>query len=137
MAKELPVSVPQLFGTLAQLPGESGKEVIDLAAARNAIRNCATVTVPTIDKIAKTTVRQMGLKLADLKGKSRKSTTVRARNIAVYLARQLTHASLKDIGKYFGGRDHTTIAHSTAEVESKIAGDPELRGLVSQIREML
>ena len=137
MAKELPVSVPQLFGTLAQLLGKSDKKVIDLAAARDAVRNCVTIAVPTIDKIAKATAKQMGLKLADLKGKSRKSTTVRARNIAVYLARQLTHASLKDIGKYFGGRDHTTIAHSTAEVESKIANTPELRGLVLQIRETL
>ena len=137
LAKELPVSVPQLFGTLAQLRGESDKKVINLAAARETIRNYATVTVPTIDRIAKTTAKQMGMKLADLKGKSRKSTTVRARNIAIYLSRQLTHASLKDIGKYFGGRDHTTVAHSTTEIESKTTSDLELRGLVLQIRESL
>ena len=137
MAKELPVSVPQLLGTLTQLRAESSKEVIDLATARGAIRNSATAAVPTIDVIAKTTARQMGLKLAEMKDKSRKSTTVRARNIAVYLARQLTKASLKEIGKYFGGRDHTTIAHSAAEIESKIAIDPELRNLVVQIREVL
>ena len=137
MAKELPVSVPQLFGTLAQLHVESGREIVDLATARDAIRRCATAAVPTIDKIAKTTAKQMGLKLAEMKGKSRKSTTVRARNIAIYLARQLTQASLKEIGKYFSGRDHTTIAHSTSEIELKIGQDPELRGIVMQIRDML
>ena len=137
MAKELPVSVPQLFGTLVQLLVESGRETIDLATAREAIRHYTTITVPTIDKIAKTTAKQMGLKLVELKSKSRKSTTVRARNIAIYLARQLIHTGLKDIGKYFGGRDHTTISHSVAEIESKIGHNPELRSLVMQIREAL
>ena len=137
MARELPVSVPQLFGTLARLSVESGKETIDLATAREAIHNCTMTAVPTVDKIAKTTAKQMGIKLADMKGKSRKSTTVRARAVAIYLARQLTQLSLKDIGKYFGGRDHTTIAHSANEIESKIANSPELRGLVQQIREIL
>jgi len=137
MAKELPVSVPQLFGALVQRFVESGRETIDLATARDAIRHYTTTTVPTIDKIAKTTAKQMGLKLAELKSQSRQSATVRARNIAVYLARQLTHAGLKDIGKYFGGRDHTTISHSVAAIESKIGHDHELRNLVLQIREIL
>ena len=137
MAKELPLSVPQLFGTLVQLLMESGRETIDLATARDAIHRYATATVPTIDKITKTTAKQMGLKLADMKGKSRKSTTVRARNVAIYLARQLTRTGLKEIGKYFGGRDHTTIAHSVAEIESKIGHDAELRGIIMQIREMV
>jgi len=137
MAKELLVSVPQLFGTLVQLLVESGWERIDLVTARDAIRTYTITTVPTIDKIAKTTAKQMGLKLAELKSKSRKSTTVRARNIAIYLVRQLTQAGLKDIGKYFGGRDHTTISHSVAEIESKIGHSPELRNLVMQIRETL
>ena len=137
MAKELPVSVSQLFGTLVQLLVEYGQEAVDLATAREAIRNSTSTTVPTIAKIAKTTAKQMGLKLAEMKGKSRKSTTVRARNIAVYLTRQLTHTGLKDIGKFFGGRDHTTVAHSVAAIESKIGHDPELRNLVVQIRETL
>ena len=137
MAKELPISVPQLFGILTQLRAESNRDVIDLATARDAILRCMTATVPTIDKIAKTTAKQMRLKLAEMKSKSRKSTTVRARNVAIYLARQLTKASLKEIGKYFGGRDHTTIAHSAADIESKIGQDPELRNLVVQIRETL
>ena len=137
MAKELPVSVPQLFGLLAQMFVESNKETIDLTTARETIRNATMTTVPTIDKIAKTTARQLGLKLADMKGKSRKSSAVRARAVAIYLARQLTQLSLKDIGKYFGGRDHTTIAHSAGEIELKIANDPELRDLVQQIRETL
>jgi len=137
MAKELPVSVPQLFGTLVQLLVESGCETVDLATARETIRHYTTTAVPTIDKITKTTAKQMGLKLSELKSQSRKSTTVRARNIAIYLTRQLTHTGLKDIGKYFGGRDHTTISHSVIEIESKISHDHELRNLVMQIREML
>ena len=137
MTKELPLSVPQLFGTLAQLFAESDKDTIDLATARVAIQNATKTTVPTVDKIAKVTAKLMGLKLADMKGKSRKSTTVRARAVAIYLARQLTQLSLKEIGKYFGGRDHTTVAHSANEIESKAAIDAELRGIVRQIRETL
>ena len=137
MAKELPVSVPELFGTLVQSLVESGRETIDLTTARDAIRNYTTASAPTIDKIAKSTAKQMGLKLSELKSKSRKSTTVRARNIAIYLTRQLTRVGLKDIGKYFGGRDHTTISHSVAEIESKIGHVHELRSLVMQIRETL
>jgi len=137
LAKELPVSVSQLFGTLVQWHIDPDRKVVDPAAARDAIRNCTIASVvPTMDKIAKTTAKQTGLKLAEMKGKSRKSTTVRARNVAIYLTRQLTQASLKEIGKYFGGRDHTTVAHSIAEMESKISHDLELRHLVLQIREL-
>ncbi|MDR1385075.1 MAG: AAA family ATPase [Planctomycetaceae bacterium] len=157
LAKGLPVSVPRLFGSLAQLAlemeslqsnpaasdttADSKKEkfpkTIGVSAAQEAIRTAERAAVTTLDLIAKTTAKQLGLKLADLKSKSRKSTTVLGRAITVYLARQLTNASLKEIGKYFGGRDHTTIAHAAAEIEQKIAANPKLRNQVIRIQEIL
>ncbi|MCL2348672.1 MAG: DnaA/Hda family protein [Planctomycetaceae bacterium] len=137
LAKGLPVSAPQLFGTLSQLAVETGKTTIDVEMARQVIRDREKSTAPTMDAIARLTAKRMGIKLTDLKGKTRTSTTTKVRGIAIYLMRQLTAASLKEIGRYFGGRDHTTIAHSVAETESRIAVDPEFRGHVLKIHEIL
>ncbi len=68
-----------------------------------------------------------GVKVSDLKAKNRTKSVAFPRQIAMYLARQLTHASLADIGRAFGGKDHTTVLHAVDKIQKLVQEDPKLR----------
>jgi len=78
-----------------------------------------------------------GLPIMEMTSKRRGHTWVRPRQIAMYLARDLTPQSLPEIGRRFGNRDHTTVMHAIAVAEQRIANDPELALDVETIRERL
>ena len=81
--------------------------------------------------------RRMGLKVADLRSSSRKQMVVRARALAMFMARQLTEMSLDQIGKYFGGRDHSTVLHSIRKIDKQLAEDADLARVMADVREKL
>jgi chromosomal replication initiator protein len=93
--------------------------------------------VPSLQEIAKSVSKSLSVKLSDLRGQTRKASVVRARGLAILLARQLTGHSFQQIGEYFGGRDHTTIMHSLRKTESDLAIDPELTRAHEEIRQSL
>ena len=66
-----------------------------------------------------------GVALSDLRGKNRTGSVALARQVAMYLARQLTHAPLGELGRAFGGKDHTTVLHAVAKVQALIGSDAE------------
>ena len=68
----------------------------------------------------------IGLKQADLISERRTRSVARPRQAAMWLAKQLTTRSLPDIGRRFGGRDHTTVLHAVRRIEELRAGDPQL-----------
>ena len=68
-----------------------------------------------------------------LYSQSRSRDVVNARNIAMYLIRRMTNLSLVDIGKKFGGRDHSTVLHSLDNVEQKMRSDPAFAEVVKEI----
>jgi len=68
-----------------------------------------------------------GVALSDLRGKNRTSAVALARQAAMYLARQLTHASLEEVGRAFGGKDHTTVLHAVDKIRTLIGKDPEFK----------
>ena len=74
---------------------------------------------------------------SELKSKSRKQTTVMARNICVFLARDLLQLSFTKIGHCFGGRDHSTIIHAHKNMAGLIASDPQLSSTVSELKRKL
>lgn len=80
---------------------------------------------------------KFGLKRADLTGQRRTANVVLPRQIAVYLCRKMTTRSLPDIGRRFGGRDHTTMLHSISRVGTLIARDPAIAQTVSELSEAL
>jgi chromosomal replication initiator protein len=81
----------------------------------------------TIDQIQKKVGDFFGVKLSDLKAKSRTKAVAFPRQVAMYLARQLTHASLAEIGRAFGGKDHTTVLHAVDKIQTLLQEDPKLR----------
>ena len=80
----------------------------------------------TVDDIQKATAEHFGLKQADLISERRNRAIARPRQAAMWLAKQLTTRSLPDIGRRFGGRDHTTVLHAVRRIEELKAGDPQL-----------
>jgi chromosomal replication initiator protein len=80
----------------------------------------------TIDEIQKATAEHYGMKQADLISERRNRAIARPRQTAMWLAKHLTTRSLPDIGRRFGGRDHTTVLHAVRRIEELKAGDPQL-----------
>ncbi|MBV9511404.1 MAG: chromosomal replication initiator protein DnaA, partial [Caulobacteraceae bacterium] len=80
----------------------------------------------TIDDIQKATAEHYGMKQADLISERRNRAIARPRQAAMWLAKQLTTRSLPDIGRRFGGRDHTTVLHAVRRIEELKAGDAQL-----------
>ena len=93
--------------------------------------------VITIDQIQRKVGEFFSVKLSDLKAKSRTKAVAFPRQVAMYLARQLTHASLAEIGRAFGGKDHTTVLHAVDKIQTLLVEDPKLKknidGLIQTI----
>ncbi len=87
----------------------------------------------TADQIMASTSDYFGVSLEDLKGHSRSRVLVNARQVAMYLCRELTDLSLPRIGQAFGGRDHTTVMHADRKIRQQMA---ERRSLYNQIAEL-
>ncbi len=87
----------------------------------------------TIEQIQRKVGDFFGVKLSDLKAKTRTRAIAFPRQIAMYLARQLTTASLLEIGRAFGGKDHTTVLHAVEKIHLLLQEDPKLRKTVDAL----
>ncbi|MEK6665831.1 MAG: chromosomal replication initiator protein DnaA [candidate division NC10 bacterium] len=87
----------------------------------------------TIEQIQRKVSDFFGMKLSDLKAKTRTRAIAFPRQIAMYLARQLTTASLLEIGRAFGGKDHTTVLHAVGKITLLIQEDPKLRKTIDAL----
>ena len=91
----------------------------------------------TLAQVLDLTARHHGLTVEDLVGKRRTGAINQARQIAMYLAREITSASLPQIGDAFGGRTHSTVLHSCNKIADDMQTDPQVRTIVKDIRERL
>ncbi|HEY8426451.1 MAG TPA: chromosomal replication initiator protein DnaA [Limnochordales bacterium] len=91
----------------------------------------------TIDRIQSVVAEHFGLTTTQLKGKSRARELALARQIAMFLCRELTQASLPHIGEQFGGRDHSTVLHAVEKVQSLARRDPAIADLLRHLRQRL
>ncbi|MFA7565879.1 MAG: chromosomal replication initiator protein DnaA [Alkalispirochaeta sp.] len=87
----------------------------------------------TVDVIQRTVADYFNLSTNELKGKKRTRQVVFPRQIAMYIARDITEASMTDIGLEFGGRDHTTVMHACQRVESRMRTDPTLEDVLHNL----
>ena len=108
-----------------------GRE-IDLELAQDCLADIlrASDRKITVEEIQRKVSEHYNIRLADLIGPKRVRTLARPRQIAMWLAKNLTNRSLPDIGRRFGGRDHTTVMHGVRKID-------ELRGTDSQIADDL
>lgn len=91
----------------------------------------------TIDEIQRRVADYFNLRLADLLSARRARAVARPRQVAMYLAKQLTARSLPEIGRKFGGRDHTTVMHAVKRIDELRETDSELDDAIGHLRAML
>jgi chromosomal replication initiator protein len=123
-------SVRELEGALNTLVARVGGDIarVSLDEAQNILRphlSCNERKV-TVDMIQKTVSEHYSLTQADLISERRARAVARPRQVAMWLAKQITTRSLPDIGRRFGGRDHTTVLHAVRRIESLKAEDPQI-----------
>ncbi len=82
----------------------------------------------TIEEIQKKVAEHFNIRMADMVSARKQRAVARPRQIAMYLAKRLTSRSLPEIGRKFGGRDHTTVMHGVKKVEELMAWRPRLCG---------
>ena len=139
LADSLPAGVPALIRVLLELDLHSqlNGQPIDASHVRQFVAACARANAPSLRDVAMAAAKHFGLTLADLKSPSRRQPLVRARGVAMYLARQLTGKSFDEIGAYFGGRDHTTVLYGCRRTEGLLARDPATRQTVAELKRQL
>ena len=91
----------------------------------------------TIDEIQKRVAEHYNIRLADMHSARRARAVARPRQVAMYLCKQLTPRSLPEIGRKFGGRDHTTVMHAVRKIEELRAGDRGMAEDIELLRRML
>lgn len=141
LANNVDSNIRELEGVLNSLIVDSAllKREIDIELAKHRIKSLVEETqkIITVDKIIDVVTSHFGIKISEIKGKTRLRDIVLPRQIAMYLAKENTELSLKAIGYHFGGRDHSTVIHAIQTVNDLMSHDRELMLRVQEIREKL
>jgi chromosomal replication initiator protein len=87
----------------------------------------------SMESIQKAVSDKFGIKITQLKEKSNRKEVVLPRQVAMYLVKELTQASLPEIGRAFGGKHHTTVIHSIGKIATQRADDPDLNKLINSL----
>jgi chromosomal replication initiator protein len=141
IASNVRTNVRELEGALIRLIAYcslTGAE-ISLITAQQVLKNFidSQARKITIDAIQKAVAEQFGLRVIEIKAKSNSRAIVFPRQIAMYLAKQMTEASLPEIGRQFGGKHHTTVMHSIDKIEDQRQADKDLNRLLNKLTETL
>ncbi len=141
IAQNIRSNVRELEGALIRLVAHSsliGAE-ITLPYTQQVLKNFidSQARKVTIESIQKAVAEQFGLRLVEIKAKNNSRSIVYPRQIAMYLAKHLTEASLPEIGRQFGGKHHTTVLHSVDKIEVLRKDDKDLNRLLNKLTEQL
>ena len=134
-------NVRELEGMLLRLGAISSltRVEISLEMAREALKEIIVEKIKdvTIELIQKQVCDHFHIKLSEIKSDKRLKNLVFPRQIAIYLCRELTKASYPEIGEKFGGKDHSTIIHSTKKIEKLLVSDLNLKDTVDSLRKTI
>lgn len=137
VAHNIDSNVRELEGALISLLAQASlnRKEIDIELAKKMMKNFVkhSSREVSIDYIQKLVTEFYGLSVDQLKSKTRKREIVQARQISMYYAKNMTKASLKSIGTYFGGRDHSTVIHACQTVNDLMDTDKKFKNDVEEI----
>lgn len=123
VAKNVRSNVRELEGALRKILAYSrfNQKDISIQLAREALRDLLSIQNRqiSVENIQKTVADYYKIKVADMYSKKRPASIARPRQIAMYLAKELTQKSLPEIGELFGGRDHTTVLHAVRKISGE------------------
>ncbi|HVU61889.1 MAG TPA: chromosomal replication initiator protein DnaA [Mycobacteriales bacterium] len=138
IASKISSNIRELEGALIRVTAFASlnRQAVDLALAEIVLKDLiADAAGPeiTASTIMAQTAAYFSISMEDLCGSSRSRVLVQARQVAMYLCRELTELSLPKIGQHFGGRDHTTVMHADRKIRSLMA---ERRSVYTQVSEL-
>lgn len=130
VAKHLRSNIRELEGALRKILAYvrfHGKEV-NIEVARSALKDLLSIQNRqiSVESIQRTVADFYNIKVADMYSKKRPANIARPRQIAMFIAKELTQKSLPEIGELFGGRDHTTVLHAVRKISEERQHDPHL-----------
>ncbi len=139
IAENITANVRQIEGTVNKIMALRDLEGsnIDAATVTRAVRDMfkdKTDIMPTADVIIEEVCNFYNIENSALRGQGRTKDTALARQVAIYLIREMTNLSLKEIGKEFENRDHTTVLHSIERIEKLKKTTPEISEVIKDIR---
>jgi len=131
IAQRIRSNVRELEGALKRVIASAhftGKE-ISVELVREALKDLLALQdrLVSIDNIQRVVAEYYKIKISDLHSKRRSRSVARPRQVAMYLAKDLTHHSLPEIGDAFGGRDHTTVLHACRKIKELQESDADIR----------
>jgi chromosomal replication initiator protein len=141
IASNVRTNVRELEGALVRLGAwcQVNHIEITLAAAQQCLKQFIDMQVRkvTLEAIQRTVAEHFGMRVADLKQKNNSRNVVVPRQIAMFLAKQMTEASLPEIGRQFGNKHHTTVMHSIAKIDEQNRKDKDLNRTLNKLQEQL
>ena len=141
IASNVRTNIRELEGALCRLTAWCQMNHVDitLAAAQQCLKQFIDMQVRkvTIEAIQRAVAEQFGMRVADLKQKDNSRNVVVPRQIAMYLAKQMTEASLPEIGRQFGNKHHTTVMHSIGKIDELRRADKDLHRTLNKLQEQL
>ena len=137
IAENITSNVRQIEGVVKRLTAykEILNDTITIGSVKRAIKDVIRVGayIPTPEVIIEETARYYFLQPSDLRGQRRSKNTAMARQVSMYLMRNLTNLSLVDIGNQYEGRNHSTVLSSIRKVEEMLKSDPDMAATVRDI----
>ena len=141
VASNVRTNVRELEGAMTRLIAwcQMNRTEITLASTQQCLKQFIDMQVRkiTIDAIQRAVSENFGMRVADLKQKNNSRNVVVPRQIAMYLAKQMTEASLPEIGRQFGNKHHTTVMHSIAKIDEQRRADKDLHRTLNKLQEQL
>ncbi|MEE8425313.1 MAG: chromosomal replication initiator protein DnaA [Elusimicrobiota bacterium] len=142
IATAIKSNIRELEGALIRLSAFSSLtgNPLDVDAARELLKDSIgtePASAVRVETIQSAVCEKYSLQIKELKGRSRTSEIAFPRQLAMYLACQLTDLSTTEIGRVFGGRDHTTVIHGRDKIKKKLAADPFFVELVNKLIERI
>ena len=144
IAKQVDSNVRELEGVfkrvaiMAKFNQSAGNKVsIDDATKILAELDIAQKSEITISFIQETVAKFFAISISDLKGKKRNKEIVMPRQIAMYLSRELTDSSLPNIGRAFGGKDHTTVMHATDKISAALESNKLIQNQIATLKKQI
>ncbi len=141
LAANMKSNIRELEGSLVRLGAYSSLtgQPITLEMAKTVLRDVIgdKKKIVAMDDIQEAVSARFHVKVSDLKSRRRSKTLVQPRQIAMFLCRELTDASFPEIGRQFGGKDHTTIMHACKQVAKAVEADTTLRATLEGLKEQI
>ena len=141
VASNVRTNVRELEGALVRLIAwcQVNRMEITLATTQQCLKQFIDLQVRkiTIEAIQRAVAEQFGMRVSDLKQKNNSRNVVVPRQIAMYLAKQMTEASLPEIGRQFGNKHHTTVMHSIGKIDELRRTDKDLHRTLNKLQEQL